>query len=672
MKNLKYLLLLIIPTLFYACDDEEEGLVLNENSVVAPSEVNAIFTISDDNTGTVTVTPSAVSASSFEILFGDVTDEEPTLAKVGETLEHVFAEGNYTLALTAVGSTGLKASVDKNIVIAFDPPANLAVAVEINELAVVVTPTADDAFSFEVYFGEDMSAEPVQVMPEETATYTYAEDGSYEIRVVAIGAAIATSELTQTVDVAKSQVPLVAAPTPTVSEGAVVSIYSDAYTDVTLSELPTEWSGLGAFEEITVESDNVWKLSDLDFLGIVTNYATGEDLSAMTTMHIDYWVPEGTTNELFVKIVNTVDGGEAQVSLGTTVADSWQSIEIPITEFDAGNLANKQKITQILIDSDGVAGAVYIDNFYFYNENGPVGDGPLGLPLDFSSDAQTFGTFNGASFTLESDPSDPSNQVGNIMNVGAEWEGATLALEAPIDLSTDKVLRMRFFTINPNSQVLLKLENGDPAQNVEVVAIANDFGWNELSFDFTEANGNTVNASGTYTTVVVFVDGPLTKSGSYLIDDIEQSGLGLPLDFNSARQTMGTFNGAAFEIVADLENADNRVGQITNGGADFEGMFLALEESVDLGANGQIIKLDFYAEVANTNVLVKLEAGTDVDVEVLVIAENQGWNELTFDFSAANGGTVDATGSYSTLVLFADLAAAVPGVHLVDDIRQLN
>ena len=53
----------------------------------------------------------------------------------------------------------------------------------------------------------------------------------------------------------------------------------------------------------------------------------------MEKMHIDYWVPEGTTNELFVKIVNTVDGGEDIESLGATTGGSWQSIELDITAF---------------------------------------------------------------------------------------------------------------------------------------------------------------------------------------------------------------------------------------------------------------------------------------------------------------------------------------------------
>ena len=171
---------------------------------------------------------------------------------------------------------------------------------------------------------------------------------------------------TVTVTAAQATEPTEAAPTPPAREaGDVVSIFSDAYTDVTLTELPTSWSDVTTFEATTVASDNVWKLSGLEFLGMVTNYDTGIDVSTMEMLHIDYWVPEGVSNELIIKIVNTLDGGEDIESLGTTVSGSWQSIDIDMTGF-VGNLANTEKITQILIDAVNRADTVFVDNFYFY------------------------------------------------------------------------------------------------------------------------------------------------------------------------------------------------------------------------------------------------------------------------------------------------------------------
>ena len=170
------------------------------------------------------------------------------------------------------------------------------------------------------------------------------------------------------------QEPLVAAPTPPARNIAdVVSIFSGAYANVTLNELPTVWSQLSTFTPVQIQGNATWKLTGLDFLGMVTNYGSGENLSAMENMHIDYWTP--SSNGIEVKIVNTVTAPvtEAAASLGTTVTGSWQSINLPMSVFSA--LANKNTITQLLIDATGAGtSTLFIDNYYFYK----------GLPLSTS------------------------------------------------------------------------------------------------------------------------------------------------------------------------------------------------------------------------------------------------------------------------------------------------
>ena len=162
-----------------------------------------------------------------------------------------------------------------------------------------------------------------------------------------------------------SQAPITAAPTPPVRNAAdVVSMYSNAYSNVTLTELPTGWSTLASFTPIQIQGNDTWKVTGCEFLGMVTNYATGVDISAMETMHVDYWTPDAPG--ISVKIVNTVDGGEAIASLGTTVSGSWQSIDVPMTAFATANPnLNKTKITQLLIDPVSPI-ILFIDNFYFY------------------------------------------------------------------------------------------------------------------------------------------------------------------------------------------------------------------------------------------------------------------------------------------------------------------
>ena len=370
MKKVKkiYKSVLIILVIISCTDNRDLGFL---EEVVLPSNISALFDITQDNSGLVTITPSGEGASTFEIGLGD--SSESVRITSGESIENIYTEGSYDVSITAFNIVGDSTQVNQQLVVSFQAPQNLEAVIE-NDAStskqVNISATADFATSYEFYSGETGIDQPVATANiGDGISYDYETPGIYSVKIVAKGGAIETTEYTEDFEVTEIVFPLSSAPTPpNRNDVDVVSIFSDVYTDETLNELPTTWSSTN-FEEANINSDNIWKLTSLDFLGIVTNYDAGIDLSEMEKMHIDYWVPEGTTNELFVKIVNTVDGGEDIESLGATTGGSWQSIELDITAFDGGDLANKEKITQILIDSDGETPVAYIDNFYFYRES---------------------------------------------------------------------------------------------------------------------------------------------------------------------------------------------------------------------------------------------------------------------------------------------------------------
>jgi len=210
MRYLKNLLAIILMVPFLACEDEETvSFVLQDIS--APTQVNAVFDITNDDTGTVTVTPAAVGASSFEIFFGDVENETPTMAAPGETVEHIYVEGEYTLRVVAIGSTGLTSELNRIVTISFTPPTNLAVDIAIsdtNPFEITVTPTADDATVFDVFFGDVENEVATTIMAGEMATKVYSEIGDYEVRVVARGASATTIESTETVTITGATDPI--------------------------------------------------------------------------------------------------------------------------------------------------------------------------------------------------------------------------------------------------------------------------------------------------------------------------------------------------------------------------------------------------------------------------------------------------------------------------------
>lgn len=204
MKYLKHLtvLFLVLGVLNSCEDDEQQTYVFQQIS--APTNLSAIFDISDDDTGTVSVTPTGEGASVFEIYFGDTENEEAIEAAPGEMVTHTYAEGEFTLKIIGIGATGLTSELNRVVTISFTPPSDLAVDITIsstNSYEITVAPTATNATVFDVYFGDVVDEEPTTIMSGETVNHTYAAAGSYDVRVVARGVSSVTIEATETVNI---------------------------------------------------------------------------------------------------------------------------------------------------------------------------------------------------------------------------------------------------------------------------------------------------------------------------------------------------------------------------------------------------------------------------------------------------------------------------------------
>jgi hypothetical protein len=510
MKHIKTIYKAFIILIFISACTEDENLDFLEN-IAPPTNVEAIFKITQDNTGLVTVIPTAEGTVSFDVHFGDTT-LEPAKLEQGTSVDHIYAEGTYEVTVIAYNSIGKTTEILLPLVVSFQAPQNLVVTLE-NDAAVSkqlnITATAEFATTYEFYSGEASVTQPAAIANiGDVLNYQYAEAGVYDVKVIAKGGAIATAEDATSFEVTEILAPLTSAPSPqTRDAGDVVSIFSDKYTDVSLDELPTVWSS-GGFEETTVDGDNIWKLTNLDFIGMVTNYANGIDVSSMEKMHIDYWVPEDVTNELLVKIVNTVDDGEAAASLGTTVGGSWQSIELDMSVFDGGDLANKNKITQILIDADAIEGVVYIDNFYFYKEssNGPVFDDGLLTNGDFEngSDSWLVGVDDNSSAPVETNGGNTYYSV-NVTSAGNAYD---VNLSQKLEIVQGNTYTLTFDAWSDADRSLLAgigLSGGDfssDAQSVSITATRTTYTLTLSSANFGAADARVLFDVGAETGIV--------------------------------------------------------------------------------------------------------------------------------------------------------------------------
>nr|NQU92881.1 PKD domain protein [Bacteroidota bacterium] len=107
MNPLKNIIAFIIILVFAVSCEKEFDNLSKLNGVTAPAKVTAIFDITQDNSGLVTIIPNAEGVTEFMITFGDTTNESPTIYGLNEVITHTYTEGVYNVGITGSGLTGL-------------------------------------------------------------------------------------------------------------------------------------------------------------------------------------------------------------------------------------------------------------------------------------------------------------------------------------------------------------------------------------------------------------------------------------------------------------------------------------------------------------------------------------------------------------------------------------
>lgn len=193
---------------------------------------------------------------------------------------------------------------------------------------------------------------------DENPSHTYAADGTYSVSLTATDG---TDSNTLTKDVIIDTAnPTDAAPTPSQNEADVISIYSDAYTNIDPVDYNPNWSQATVVtEQEVVSGDNILKLAGLNYQGIDFD-GNRQDVSGKTMVHVDIW----SKNAVTINFSLIWDGAEAPKGL-TTVAGQWNSFDIPLSDFTGVDLTT---IRQMKFDDagSGTSPTIFVDNVYFY------------------------------------------------------------------------------------------------------------------------------------------------------------------------------------------------------------------------------------------------------------------------------------------------------------------
>lgn len=157
--------------------------------------------------------------------------------------------------------------------------------------------------------------------------------------------------------------PAAGAPMPPARQAEnVISIFSDAYTNLADTNFNPGWGQTTQYAEVLVAGNPTLKYSNLNYQG--NQFAAGINLvsTGMEKLHIDFWTPDATNLDVF--LVAGDAGGEQAIPVAATTG-GWKSADISL----AGYTIPKNNIIQFKFVSLPFGGTtVYIDNLYFWKQ----------------------------------------------------------------------------------------------------------------------------------------------------------------------------------------------------------------------------------------------------------------------------------------------------------------
>ena len=158
--------------------------------------------------------------------------------------------------------------------------------------------------------------------------------------------------------------PVVAAPTPTEPEANVISLFSDAYTDIAGIDYNPNWGQATVVTQVSIAGNNTLKYEGLNYQG--TDFTgNAQDVSGMTSLHVDFWTADSTALN-----VSLISSGPVETAFALTVTPfTWVSVDVPLTAFAGVDLTD---IIQLKFDGNGT---IFLDNLYFTTAGGAAGPG---------------------------------------------------------------------------------------------------------------------------------------------------------------------------------------------------------------------------------------------------------------------------------------------------------
>ena len=653
-------------------DTYEDTSFVKSNTL--PEKLSALFDITQDNSGLVTITPNGEGAATFDIYYGH---GPATAVRVlpGKNTQHVYPEGVFDVRIIATNITGKTSEVTQKLTVSFRVPENLKVTAVVdaaNNLKLNVSATASYETLFKVYFGDAGANEvPVSFLEGETKSHIYTTVGTFSVRVVALSGGAAFKDTTMSIKIFDPVV------LPLTFESSTVNYVFNNFSGGAVTVVANPQSnGINTSAKVAKmikSAGDTWGGSVLPLTGSI-------DFSANKVFRMKVFSPR-VGAKVLLKVENAGNGGiffEKEVA--TTVANTWEDM---VFDYRTINTANAYNNIILIFDNgtmgNGTANFTFLVDDIRLTNTIPTTLTQINLPVTFDKETVNYSVtdFEGAITVDAADPTNAANKVKKSTKPSSAqpWAGTTISTSAgfataiPISSSAKK-MSLRVYSPAAGIKVRLKIEDHtDPTKSVETDAfttVANT--WETLVFDFAnQASGTAaLNLGYRYDMASVFFDFLATASGKvFYWDDVQMASnvvsptsLALPLDFESTTlaYTFNDFDGGVTTVSSNPAsggiNTSAKVGMmVKNAGQPWGGSWIGLTNPFDFSTQ-KIIKMKVYSPRVGAKVYLKLENQSNgaifFEKEVTTTTANT-WELLTFDCS-----TINTANTYQKIVLILD------------------
>ena len=698
MHPSKYIIApLLLLCMIAACKKESFSDIAFAKTATAPAKLSAMFDITQDNTGLVTITPNGEGTVSYDVYYGD-NSTTPATVVAGKSIKHVYAEGTYTVKITGKNINGETVQVTQPLTVSFKAPENLTVAVATSSLSVSISAAAKYETMFRVYYGDSNNVTPVpftSFLEGQTVTHSYANAGTYIVKVVALSGGAATTQYLDTIKVAR-QIDLPVT-------------FEDSKTDYTLSDFGGNQSTVAAdpanagnkvMKSVKTAGAEVWAGTTLGtaagFAALIPVTNNASKMSARI-----YSPVAGAVIKL--KIEDHKDPTHSvETNTKTTVANQWETLVFDFSVPAAGtsplnaSYAYDKASVFFNFGNSGDGKTYYFDDLVMLSP----ALAQINWPVTFENPGTDFTVtdFRGTSTADALDPANASNHVKKtIKNNGAEvWAGVTagtasgFATVVPLTAVSSK-MSVRVYAPAAGITVKLKIEDhtagANSAETDVQTTVANQ--WETLIFDLSNPASGTpaFNPAYKYDKASLFFDFGNNGDGkAYYWDDIRflrQADLPVTFENPDTDYTVTDFGSNQTVTAPDPIAAGNTVKKTTkpNGAEVWAGTTVGTPAGfatvIPVTATRTKMTVRVYSPAAGLTIKLKIEEHANganaVETDIKTSVANQ-WETLTFDFTVNSAGTpaLNPAFHYDKASIFFDFGTAGNGkVFYWDDVKIL-